>query len=439
MLHKILYLFNYYHFDVVHEKLFKIIIKDPMVITKKKIFLILTIIYLSYLYYGSNNFLRNNRQSFTDFLNNAYLQLNNYNTFFKVSNFEGSDKDKWSNVSNVLDKESIGLHRIINDTDYFAVYYEISKLLSFHHEVYKKTQKKLKKLLKEVERNRTNVLCPTIPNNLVGRMEINITSPSWEELLDRESNRTKLGGRSWPTDCHQPNKLAIIVCYRNREDQLRTFLSNLHPFLRKQNLDYTIVVVEQMKGSTFNRGLLFNIGFIETKKLFPATNCFIFHDVDLIPEDDRNLYICGDFPRHLTVSIDTHFHKLQYETLFGGATAFTGEQFVGAFGFSNEFWGWGGEDDDLYSRVVKVLGSRISRYPKDIARYKMIRHTLKESAPINPHRSDLILLPENKYLNDGLHTTKYNLKSIHLLSMVRILFYIYVIEFHRRFIILPLL
>ena len=30
-------------------------------------------------------------------------------------------------------------------------------------------------------------------------------------------------------------------------------------------------------------------------------DCFIFHDVDLVPENDLNLYRCEDQPRHLVV------------------------------------------------------------------------------------------------------------------------------------------
>ncbi|KAI3380728.1 hypothetical protein SNEBB_001550 [Seison nebaliae] len=179
----------------------------------------------------------------------------------------------------------------------------------------------------------------------------------------------------------------------------------------KQKLDYMIVVVEQMPGRMFNRGMLFNIGFIEVKRIDPTINCFIFHDVDLLPEDDRNLYVCGEYPRHLTVSIDKYDYKLLYPTNFGGATAFTDQQFMGVDGFSNEFWGWGGEDDDLYIRVREVLGSIISRYPSEIARYTMLSHTNKESSPPNPYRHILLGL-ENRFFYDGLHRTRYAVQSV---------------------------
>lgn len=44
------------------------------------------------------------------------------------------------------------------------------------------------------------------------------------------------------------------------------------------------------------------------------------------------------------------FSSLPYSNIFGGAGSFTREHFELINGFSNKFWGWGGEDDDLYKR-----------------------------------------------------------------------------------------
>ncbi len=78
------------------------------------------------------------------------------------------------------------------------------------------------------------------------------------------------------------------------------FLDNIHPFLQKQQLDYTIFIVNQHGNDQFNRAALFNVGYLEAIKLYPF-DCFIFHDVDLLPEDLRNIYKCGDQPRHMYV------------------------------------------------------------------------------------------------------------------------------------------
>jgi hypothetical protein len=109
-----------------------------------------------------------------------------------------------------------------------------------------------------------------------------------------------LGGHWFPKTCRTEQRLAIIICYRNRELHLRLFLNNIHSFLKKQLIDYTIFVVNQHGHEKFNRAALFNVGYIEAMKLY-SFDCFIFHDVDLLPEDLRNLYKCGEKPRHMSV------------------------------------------------------------------------------------------------------------------------------------------
>ncbi len=42
--------------------------------------------------------------------------------------------------------------------------------------------------------------------------------------------------------------------------------------------------------------------------------------------------------------------RLTYDTLFGGVEMFTKQHFEKINGFSNVFWGWGAEDDNLYQR-----------------------------------------------------------------------------------------
>lgn len=42
--------------------------------------------------------------------------------------------------------------------------------------------------------------------------------------------------------------------------------------------------------------------------------------------------------------------SLPYNEFFGGVSGLTVEQFKKINGFPNAFWGWGGEDDDLWNR-----------------------------------------------------------------------------------------
>lgn len=55
--------------------------------------------------------------------------------------------------------------------------------------------------------------------------------------------------------------------------------------------------------------MLMNIGFVEAMKI-RWFDCFIFHDVDLLPEDDRNIYSCPEQPRHMSVAVNVFRYKL---------------------------------------------------------------------------------------------------------------------------------
>ncbi len=64
----------------------------------------------------------------------------------------------------------------------------------------------------------------------------------------------------------------------------------------------------QDPSADFNRGLLMNIGFKEASSE-GRYSCYIFHDVDLLPENDNNLYICDGMPKHMAVAVDKFEYK----------------------------------------------------------------------------------------------------------------------------------
>jgi hypothetical protein len=99
----------------------------------------------------------------------------------------------------------------------------------------------------------------------------------------------------------------------------------------------------------FNRALLMNIGYQEAKKR-REYDCYIFHDVDLIPFVMQNYYGCYDLPRHIGVVSNKTDFVLNYRRYFGGAIGMTSDQIEIINGFSNLMFGWGGEDDDIYNR-----------------------------------------------------------------------------------------
>uniref|UniRef100_A0A182WCN3 Galactosyltransferase N-terminal domain-containing protein n=1 Tax=Anopheles minimus TaxID=112268 RepID=A0A182WCN3_9DIPT len=196
--------------------------------------------------------------------------------------------------------------------------------------------------------------CPPIPPNLDGPIEVDVAFEPLSAVEKRFASKLQPGGQYVPPDCTARNRVAIIVPYRDREQHLPVFLKNIHALLMKQQLEYGIYIVEQTAGSSFNRAELMNIGFVEAMKQ-KSWECMVFHDIDLLPMDDRNLYTCPDQPRHMSVAVDTFGFKLPYSTIFGGVSAMTEKQFRMVNGFSNSFWGWGGEDDDMSNRYEKLV------------------------------------------------------------------------------------
>ncbi|CAH8649406.1 unnamed protein product [Schistosoma intercalatum] len=188
-----------------------------------------------------------------------------------------------------------------------------------------------------------------------------------------------------PLGCLPSLSSAIIIPYRKREQHLRVLTDHLHGFLRHQRIPYTIFIIEQTGETKFNRGALLNAGFLEVSK-FKEYDCFILHDVDKLPEDDRIIYTCGPNPTHLSASLSTFNYKLIYQRFFGGVVTFTRDQYLKINGFSNLYEGWGGEDDDLLLRVEQS-GYNLSRINLLIGRYYAMSHKTDELNEENPDRS----------------------------------------------------
>ncbi|KAJ8289720.1 hypothetical protein GJAV_G00004510 [Gymnothorax javanicus] len=171
-----------------------------------------------------------------------------------------------------------------------------------------------------------------------------------------------------------------------------------------------------MRGDyTFNRAKLMNVGFREAMRE-ENWDCLFFHDVDLIPEDDRNTYTCDAQPKHAAIAMDKFGYKLPYKTYFGGVSALTPTQYLKMNGFPNNYWGWGGEDDDIGIRV-SLGGMVIARPALHIGRYKMIKHKLDRGNEMNPRRFNMIAKTRQTWRQDGMSTVDYRIVSREYLSL----------------------
>ncbi len=140
----------------------------------------------------------------------------------------------------------------------------------------------------------------------VYKTELDLKHNSIEEIeVDLKKYSIELGGKWSPNNCEPQFHIAIIIPYRDRLEHLKLFLKNMHPFLVKRNTSYGIYLIEPLPHLPFNRGLLMNAGFIEAlKDSNHLWNCFFFHDIDMLPEDERLIYTCDtEMPIHYAVAV----------------------------------------------------------------------------------------------------------------------------------------
>lgn len=252
-------------------------------------------------------------------------------------------------------------------------------------------------------------LCPDISPFIGGPVRVFLPVALSMKDVEQKNPLVTKGGRYKPPDCESKHKTAVIIPHRNREQHLKYLLYHLHPFLQRQQLNYGIYIIHQAGNFTFNRAKLLNVGFKEAMKE-EDWDCLYFHDVDLIPEDDRNIYICDANPKHASIAMDKFGYKLPYRTYFGGVSALTPQQYMKMNGFPNNYWGWGGEDDDIAVRV-SLSGMLISRPPAHIGRYKMIRHDHDRGNEENPKRFNLLAKSRRTWRQDGMNALEYHFLS----------------------------
>lgn len=97
-------------------------------------------------------------------------------------------------------------------------------------------------------------------------------------------------------------------------------------------------------------------------------------------------------------------------------TALTVNDFEKINGFSNVFWGWGGEDDDLLRRIKfnRMTPTRaLDGYPYLIhmARYKTLTHKKAKPSPI---RYKLLREGSKRLKSDGLINLTYKRLNLEL-------------------------
>ncbi|KAL5288000.1 hypothetical protein ACFFRR_008691 [Megaselia abdita] len=317
---------------------------------------------------------------------------------------EQNEFESWIQRTNKELNATSNWNSILNNTNNSDIFIESILSTSFNSSSLNSNTTSSSNYVQSIKSFFTRPKCPQYPSRDAGPIQADTVFENLETVEKRLKNLLLTGGYFRPRNCTSKDKVAIIVPFRDRYAHLPIFLKNIHPFLMRQQIEYKIFIVEQTNGLNFNRAALMNVGYLEASKM-KRWDCFIFHDIDLLPLDDRNYYNCPDQPRHMSGAVDVFDYKLPYKTIFGGVSALRKEQFAKINGFSNSFWGWGGEDDDMSNRI-RHANYHISRYPINISRYRMLNHK-KEKA--NPKRYDRLNSGVTKFTTDGLNSIKYEI------------------------------
>lgn len=192
-------------------------------------------------------------------------------------------------------------------------------------------------------------------------------------------------------------KLSIVIPFRDRDDHLSKLAPHLKAFTLANGVEADIFVIEQYDDKPFNRGKLSNVGFDLTKEKY---DYFCFHDVDLVPvnSDCDYSYLAGAAKLSYYVSQFNFVPRPECE--LGGVMVFDKKSYQDVNGYSNEYWGWGAEDDDLGERC------RVRKIPLIVrrGRYTSLYH--KPNGDTNGHPTSILTRNNRNHFNKIKNTNK---------------------------------
>ena len=157
----------------------------------------------------------------------------------------------------------------------------------------------------------------------------------------------------------QEHKLCAIVPFRDgcaamsqgkgRRENLREFVRHMPVFLDLVGVShFRVVVVEQTQRGHWNKGILFNRGVKYAETI--GCDYLVMNDVDQLPVSDQITHAWPAEPTHLCTNTDQKDFTF-YDAMVGGAIILQVAHYKRLNGYSNRYFGWGQEDDDMYERI----------------------------------------------------------------------------------------
>lgn len=216
-------------------------------------------------------------------------------------------------------------------------------------------------------------------------------------------------------------KIALISCYRDtgngsREKQLKQYIKIAENYFNKI-FDFDLYIVEQSEdGELFNIGKLKNIGFDLCEKSGIKYDLFIFTDIDMIP--DHNLLSYYNFiPKTImSLAYKGTRYDTDYKPFLGGLISVNAKTFKKINGYPNNYYGWGGEDDSLFIRMVssKIHTIEVPKTGRVIdleetLNVKQKLEKLKKNDAKENLKYDKLLLDTKYWKKNGLSSLNYDI------------------------------
>lgn len=234
------------------------------------------------------------------------------------------------------------------------------------------------------------------------------------------------------------HRLAIIVafhdCGNNNQSNARwknlyTFSAHMHAYLANLKGAFHIFVVQPHNQGLFNKGVFLNAGFIYAMGLHTAGFDYVaFHDVDQVPVSQKSHYAypTSKGPIRICTKNDLHNGRRGCQTNVTGAMLMHASSIMTLNGYSNNFWGVGCENDDLFERAAFAFGGVDELGPNEsMCKSLFSGHgkSLVENLSFSDNSSHFDQKNRNSVQSNGLAqaTNAYTLESVEALENFTVL------------------
>lgn len=140
----------------------------------------------------------------------------------------------------------------------------------------------------------------------------------------------------------------VCIPYRAMPECLSVAVPRVRDSLHRLG-PHNLIIVEPLPGRRFNLGKTLNVGFalfrsgaVESYPAYSPSDLFLFQPVDCIPHDYAELRHDPDVDFKGFTCNEPDFYKSCW---------FVNAAYEDVNGFTNEFWGWGDEDNEMFLRL----------------------------------------------------------------------------------------